>query len=382
MSHWLRPAIATVALAVGSALLGNPPRIETGELGPARFALARPERWNRGLLLLAPGLRPEERPLVAELFPDHAAHRALLEAGWMIATTSYRRNGLIVADAIADLDALREHIAETYGRPVRVVLQGESMGGLIVTHLAEREPLQPAVYHGAIAIGAALHLREPNSRLGGLTLQPRIPLVFLANRSEIDAPSHYVTADVPRLGGHIPVLLRVSRDGHVNVNQAERLAAFRILDAWLENGRHTVPPPAPGGPFVDVTVAPQPKPSAVVRHPDGRGFDARVIEVSAAFGNLFIDAQPEDFAAAGIERMTWFQLKVGTAVFRVFHGRDFNSVKRAEWVSFPNADGYYWLVRNFADAAATARLQVGSAVTLRRFPAATNPSAPAPEPAP
>ncbi len=381
MPHWLRPATATVLIALCSALLGNPPRMEIGELGAAKFAIARPERWNRCLLLLAPGLRPEERPLTAELFPDQSANRTLLDEGWMIATTSYRRNGLIVADAIDDLDALRDHIAATYGRPLRVVLAGDSMGGLIVTHIAEREPLQPAHYHGAIAIGAALQLREPNSRLGGLTLQPRIPLVFLSNRSEIDGPTHYATADVPRIGGHVPLLLRVARDGHINVNQSERLAAFRTLETWLEHGRHTVPDPAPGAPFVDVTVAPQPKPSVVTPHADGRGFDARVIEVSAVYGNLFINAQPADFAAAGIERMTWFQLTVGPATFRVLHGRDFNSVKRSEWVSFPNADGYYWLARNFADAAATARLRVGDTVTLRRFPSAGQQS-PAAEPPP
>jgi alpha-beta hydrolase superfamily lysophospholipase len=58
----------------------------------------------------------------------------------MVATTSYRRNGLVVADAIADLDALRAYIAQAYGEPERVILEGESMGGLIVTIMAERDP--------------------------------------------------------------------------------------------------------------------------------------------------------------------------------------------------------------------------------------------------
>lgn len=367
MPHWLRPATATVLAALCSLAFAAPPTIETGELSAAKFALARPAAWNRCLLLLAHGLRSEDRPLVADLLPEQHAYRTLLAEGWMIAKTSYRRNGLIVADAVEDLDALRNHIAASYGSPLRVILEGESMGGLIVTHIAEREPHQPALYHGAIAIGAALHLREPNSRLGGLTLQPRIPLLFLANRSEIDGPAHYVTADVPRIAGHAPHLLRVSRDGHVNVNQFERLAALRILTTWIEKGHHTLPEPAPGAPFADVTAVPEPRPSEVTQHADGRGFDARVTGISAVYGNVSLNAQPADFAAVGIERMTWFQLTVDSATFRVLHGRDFNSVKRGEWVSFPNADGYYWLARNFADAAATAYLLVGKTVSIRRF---------------
>ena len=39
----------------------------------------------------------------------------------------------------------------------------------------------------------------------------------------------------------------------------------------------------------------------------------------------------------------------------------------SEWVTFANADGFYWLARNFADAAAAAKLKVGDTVTLRRF---------------
>jgi len=363
----LSPVSTVRSAAPVSRAPGNAFILETGEIDGAKFTLARPTaRWNRGVLLLAHGLRSTDRPLVADLFPEHLAYPTLLAEGWVVAKTSYRRNGLIIADAIADLDALRAHIAEKFGSPKRVLLEGESMGGLIVTLIAEREPLTPPRYDGAIAIGAALNLREPNATVG-LTLQPRIPLLFLANQSELEGPRHYVTADLPRHTGLAPALFRISRDGHVNVNQPERLVALRALNAWLDRGRHTLPRAAPDAPFFDVTIPPQPQPAQVVMHPDGRGFDARVIEISAVYGNLFINAQPADFAAAGIERMTWCQLTVGDAKFRVLHGRDFSSVKRGEWVAFANADGFYWLARNFADAAAAAQLKVGDTVTLRRF---------------
>jgi hypothetical protein len=174
---------------------------------------------------------------------------------------------------------------------------------------------------------------------------------------------------VPRGPGVRPVLFRVSRDGHVNVNERERLVALRALVAWLDGGNTAVPPPPADGLFFDATVEPVPVPSRVEPHPDGRGFDARVIEVSAVYGNVFIDAQPADFTAAGIGGMRWFQLTAHGQTFRVLHGRDFGSVKRGEWVAFPNADGFYWIARNHADAAATGRLTVSDVVTIRRYDA-------------
>jgi pimeloyl-ACP methyl ester carboxylesterase len=368
----LRRALFVAAAVLCLGTLTGAPILETGEINGAKFTLARPEKWQGGVLLLAHGLRAPDRPLVADLFPEQLAYKTLVEQGMIVAKTSYRRNGLIIADAIDDLDALRAHIVSRFGVPDRVLLQGESMGGLIVTLMAEREPEHPLLYHGAVAIGAALDLREPGATRG-ISLQPRIPLLFLANQSELAGPRNYVTADLPRIVGLAPALFRVSRDGHVNVNQRERLVALRALNHWIERGRSSLPhpPPSAASPFYDATVAPEPVPSQVLPHPDGRGFDARVLEVSAVYGNVFVNAQPADFEAAGIARMTWCQLTVGEMKFRVLHGRDFNSVRRGEWVTFANADGFHWLARNFADAAATAKLQVGDVVRFRRFAPAT-----------
>jgi len=343
------------------------PTIETGEIAGAKFAFVRPARWNRSLLLLAPGLRPADRPLVADLDPHRPATRTLVAEGWIVATTSYRRNGLIIGDAADDLDALREHLEAVFGAPERVILEGDSMGGLIVTLLAEREPTEPKRYHAAVAIDAALQLSEPNSTLG-LTLQPRIPLLFLSNVSEVDAARNYVQAKPAAADPALrPVLFQVARSGHDNVNDAERLAALRAVTAWLDQGRAAVPKPSPEALFFDATVVPAAGPSRVAVHPDGRGFDAHVTAIDPAQGNVTLDAQPADFAAARIGRMSWFQLTAHGRTFRVLYGRDFDSVKRAEWVVFPDADGFVLLGRNRADAAAAAEIAVGDGVGVTRF---------------
>jgi pimeloyl-ACP methyl ester carboxylesterase len=366
--HTFARFLIRTALLLGASTLFAAP-LEVGALNGAKFSLARPARWNRCVLLLAHGYRSEDRPLVADLFPEHLAYQSLLEEGWIVAKTSYRRNGIIVADAIADLDALRAHIIDEFGEPDRVLLEGESMGGLIVTLIAERAPGPPgtarAAYQGAVAIGAALNVREANSNLR-LSLQPKMPLLFLTNQSELDEPRGYVAARVSREPQNQPALFRVSRDGHVNVNQRERLVALRALNAWLDRGRAALPRAPAGTPFFDATVPPEPLPPQVTPHSDGRGFDAHVTEISGNYGNVFLDAQPADFAAAGIANMTQFRLTAHGETFRVVLGRDFSSVKRGEWVAFPNADGFFWLARNNADAAATARLAVGDVVSIQR----------------
>lgn len=359
--------LGAALLAAATASAAEIPLV-TGEIDGAKFAIARPAGpWNRQLLLLAHGYRPEDRPLAVELDPNQLAHRKLLDEGWMIGATSFRRNGIIVAEAIADLDALRERVASEYGTPERVILEGESMGGFIVTLMAERDLATPPLYHGAIAVGAALDLKEANSFLG-LNFRPHIPLLFLSNQSEFEGPHNYIEAKLPPDERVIrPVLFRVARDGHVNVNQRERLAARRALSLWLDRGRNALPRPPTGVAYFDATVPPGPRPSQVVRHADGRGFDAHVTEVNGTYGNVVLDAQPADFAAVGIGAMVRFQFTAHAKSFRVLLGRDFANVKRGEWIAFPDAEGFTLLSRNFADAAATAQLTVGDVVTVRRY---------------
>ncbi|MDB4384955.1 SAM-dependent chlorinase/fluorinase [Opitutaceae bacterium] len=359
--------ITLLALVTSTLLLSNIGRaaieIARGELDGAHYAIAQDSAttWNQCLLLIAHGYRPESAPLVADLFPEQAAYAALLSEGWIIAKTSYRRNGIIVADAITDLDNLHHQITEDFGNPQRTIIEGDSMGGTIATHLMEREDPR---YHGAVAVGAALDLRE-NNGTSGVTLAPLRPLLFMSNRSEILGPKAYIkevdlTPDSANLR---PVLFRIDRDGHVNVNQAERLTALRGLNLWLDRGRQALPREQP----FDATQAPPPQPSRAKFDPDNRGLAADVSHVSAIYGNVWLDIQSSDLKQIGFSPGLWAQLKVGDQTYRVRYGKDFSSVERGQWVIFPNADGFFWLSRNWGNAAETADLEIGSEVRLRRF---------------
>jgi hypothetical protein len=359
-------AAAAVLAASGAAAradTGKPAvAIETGDLKGAQYAIATPPRkWNGRLLLLAHGYRPEGAPLIADLHPERAALKAALDEGWIVATTSYRRNGIIVADAIADLDALRAYIVQEYGEPERTILEGESTGGLVVTIMAEREL---AEYTGAIAFDATLYVKELNGQIG-LSLLPRIPLLFLATEREAVQAKGYLTALVSRPAPVIqPVLFLIGREGHTNINQPEHLEAFTAMNAWLDKGRDALPVPKDQAPYFDATVAPDPGPSTAAIDAPNRTLGTKVAEIDAVYGNVLLAAQAADFQAAGIPPMTYCTVQVGDKEFHTLYGRTYSDVKKDAWVAFPDADGRTVLAQVSGNAAAAADLTVATDVKI------------------
>jgi pimeloyl-ACP methyl ester carboxylesterase len=358
--------LAAVPMAAGLALAQEKPaapiKVDIGHIAGAGFAIANPPGlWNHRLLLLAHGYRPDSAPLIADLHPERASIKAALDEGWIVATTSYRRNGLVVGDAIADLDALRAYIVAAYGDVERVILEGESTGGLVVTIMAERDA---ELYNGAVVFDATLYAKETNGKIG-LSLLPRIPLIFLATQREVPEARSYLTALVARPSPVVqPVLFLIQREGHTNINQPEHLAAFRAINAWIDGGRDALPQPKDQFHYYDATIAPEPGPSTAVLLPDDHGFTTTVAEVDAIYGNILLGAQAQDFKAGGIPPMTYCTLEAGGKSYRTLYGRTYTDVKDGEWIVFPDADGRTVLSRNFADAAGTTGLKVGDTVTL------------------
>lgn len=358
-----------LVLALGNALGATPPKVgaKSGEIEGAKYTLALPAHWNRQVLLIAHGLRAEAEPLRADFTPEDLAYKTLRDEGWMVAKTSFRRNGIVIADAIADLDALRALIVRDYGEPTRVLVEGESLGGLLAVLMAERDLHEPKLYHGVVAISAALQLKETPATLG-LSLHPKIPILFLSNSGEIEGVRAYAASPFGRVEGAVPpAIFHLARGGHANVNQAERLVALRALNAWLDRGPGALPRPTGNDLFYDATVTPLPHPSAVTTNDDGHGFETRVTTFLSTMSSALLDAQPSDLAAADIKPFTWFQLTVNGKNYRAFYGRDVSSVKRNEWVVFPHAEGNLVLARGFNDLAASAQLAAGDVLTIHRF---------------
>lgn len=320
-----------------------------GEIGGAPFVIAKPASWNRNLLLYAHGFRAEDAPLIARLNPDDPAYAHLLAEGWIVAATGYRRNGMIVRDAIADIHALRDHIAASDGAPSMTLLLGESMGGAIVTIIAENEPVR---YQGAIAIGAAMQARDEEYPLA-LTGRPKIPVLFLTNRSELEGPTAYVEraarAPVP------PALWTLDRDGHVNVNAAERSAAIEGLISWVTT--NTIERRR------DAT-QPGPATASTARFENG-AMHGRLAEITDNYGNLFSSFTPADFEQMGIHPGDHFDLMINDRTFAVVYGSDYGTAPRGSWVAFPRAEGLVLFAINRGNAAQAAGAHEGDAMVVQ-----------------
>ncbi len=237
--------------------------------------------------MIAHGLRPESAALDGSLDIERPAYANLLAKGWMLAISSYRRNGIIIKDAIEDLDLLRNHIVQIHGEPARTLVMGNSMGGAIGTLIAETHY---ADFDGILAIGAALGTgKQQEAR--GFNHSPRIPILFLTNQSELQGPQEYLQR--AGIAPVAPALWRVNRDGHVNVNDAERLAALQALDQFVENGQidrdknGTI-----AGSF-----------SASTAKFSTEGVIGVITSISANYGNIFTAFVAEDLQRLGIKRV-------------------------------------------------------------------------------
>ena len=372
--RWFGARVLVLALLALGTLGITPLRVGVFETvddttpSGARCRLAVPEKWNGQLLIIAHGYLPAGRPLFAGFDPMNYLYRELLADGWLVAATSYRRNGLLFQEAAADVEELRALVARRQGRdPEAVFVEGTSMGGFVAALLAENPP-HPS-YRGALGLGAALAIpAPPGVDVPPLTGRPRFPLLFLSNRDEAAGPRDYArraAALSPPSSSPVAVWT-VARDGHVNLNQQEVFAAFRALRDGVKTG-------TPVAPDRDATVDPPPLPETVRFAPDGRAATGKVLAVDLAFGNLTVDFRPADLARLGLRKGDTAALSFGgeggekgSSEVRVRLGTTFNDVPEGAWVCFPTADGYTLVCRNFADAAGSAGATVGNAVTVRR----------------
>jgi pimeloyl-ACP methyl ester carboxylesterase len=317
-------------------------RIESGEIGGALFQIVRPEAWKGDVWVEAHGLRPEGTPLSAVVPVASPFVRGLLEDGWLVATTSYRRNGIVFAEAADDVAALIAHIRSVHEPSGYVIVEGQSMGAAVVARLAERgEP----PFHGAVACGAALEVRDPGEKEWTWSRRPSRPVVFLTNRSELRSPRAYVDAvrALETSDAVVPAFLTVDRDGHVNLNASERRHALDLLLTWIRTERR----PEDG----DATRPPDPGPrTAVLKEGEAR---VQVVELSRIYGNLTLDLQAADLAGLGLARGASFEIEGPAGRFRVLLGTSYGDVPKGEWVAFPTADGLLMVARNHAPAAAT-----------------------------
>lgn len=122
-----------------------------GTLEGADYEILLPDTWNGTLLLYSHGYRgaepfpPNFDPVVTTPVPvpgwdsgDKSLGDALLQSGYAMAGSAYASNGWAVEDGVAAAEQIYDFFSANVGTPKRVIIWGDSLGGLITTTLAEK----------------------------------------------------------------------------------------------------------------------------------------------------------------------------------------------------------------------------------------------------
>jgi S-adenosylmethionine hydrolase len=156
-----------------------------------------------------------------------------------------------------------------------------------------------------------------------------------------------------------PVLWRVLRDGHVNVNAPERLAALDAVAQWAVTG---VSPGDRDDATIEVDAGSS---SAVIVAPDG-SLRATVRDLARVYGNLFTDLRPADLERLGVAQGESFTLTAPGGTFTVFYGTTYTDVPQGGWIAFPTAEGTVMIARNRGNAAEAANLATGDTFAVAK----------------
>uniref|UniRef100_A0A6S8BXN8 Serine aminopeptidase S33 domain-containing protein n=1 Tax=Aplanochytrium stocchinoi TaxID=215587 RepID=A0A6S8BXN8_9STRA len=347
------------------------PLIISGIINGAKFKIAEPTKvdWNRGIIIYAHGFRPKGHGLVVELNaqPGSCYHR-LVSEGWLVAATSYRRDGVIILDAMRDIINLRDFIVKRYGQePTKVIVEGQSMGGAIATLLAENSPEK---IDGVVAVGAALNWRrdtftDPKEKSIELNCFPQTPILYLTNTCEVGTIRKYISkcesnnsigrkldSDNPveddvnsGFQVQVPALWTVERDGHNWTNQEERYKALKSLICWLEFGTFITgrqrdgtipsnPMPSTARFLKEANIAKSPSDTRITNGPKMRrdiGAEGTVLGIKSTGGILTSFAR-DDLFRLGIKLGSKFEVSINFKTALVTFDRyPFVRTRDGEW---------------------------------------------------
>lgn len=320
--------------------------VKKGEIEGSKYMIATPEKWQGKLLLIAHGYRMEGQPLDGDYDIRDRFGEELLAKGWAIASTSFRRNGWIVEDAITDLKVMRDLVEKEEGKVERCILVGSSMGGLIGTLIAEGAMDR---VDGVVAIGAYLGPEEGEGFYKTLLRKPKVPVLYLTTETELDHPRNYRK----EAGADKTALWEVKRPGHCNVSDAERLDAVLAVNGWIEGSGIAKEK--------DATVAP-PVLASTAQKVDG-ALVGKITAVSESWGNLSTDLVAADLETLGLKPGDKAILK-GVKELEVIVARDWSEAEKGQGVIFAKPTGRLGIAINSGRASEALGVKNGDAIRL------------------
>ncbi|KAJ5078313.1 phospholipase-related [Anaeramoeba ignava] len=337
-------------------------RVIEDNLVGANIMVVIPREWNHKALLMAHGFRPEN--LVeqrCDIDTEELFTKRLLKNGWIVAMTSYRRNGRVVREGIEDINNLRGFVVENFGEIEVCILQGRSMGGCVVTHIAE---MHPDLYDGCVAIGAALYTKDGENPLDW-EYEPKIPIIYLTNQSELGVIQDYIkkSGEKKKKNVIIPAIWEVWREGHDLVSQQERYIAFKYLMDWIQFK----------------SCATYRKTNLFINHQkkkvespvfDQNGAQGVVVDMDLVYGSFSLNFSAEDMKKLNIGLGKWFDFSVdgSNTKFHAYYGSYPFFVEKGSWITYDDPDGllcfeilnYYQVI----SAIETAGVSIGTKVFI------------------
>ncbi len=143
-----------VAIVLTAAPAGADTEFEGQTAGGAFFKAIVPDGWSNGDLVISNhgfSLRPIGPDFEEELF---LPLDVLLADGFAVAASSYRQIGWALFKTDRDLELMVEAFRQRFGAPGRIILTGESLGGIVAASALERANLGNVV--GAFTLCGAM----------------------------------------------------------------------------------------------------------------------------------------------------------------------------------------------------------------------------------
>ncbi len=334
-----------ILLAIAS-ISSAAPLVHEGEVEGARYLILSPEKPNGKVLLLAHGYRPVDAPLSAQFKIDGTMETTLSNEGWVIASTSYRRNGWIIDDAFADLKALQEQVAKLHGKASRTYILGNSMGGQIAVLAAEGK----LNVDGAIGIGSALQDYPKDEMSPLLKYSPKVPLILLINQ-EANRPMSETY--FKKAGNEFAALWKVERKGHCNTSDREKLAAIHGLDDWLD-----------GKDVARETDATEPIPE----HPSTAriSMTGSITHLSESWGNLTTSFVSDDLETLNAKLKDTLIVSAGDATEAVTLIQHYSLLPQGKGAAYLSPDGFLVLQINGGNLAKKLGVTSSDEVTISK----------------
>lgn len=135
-------------IAAPAAAANDVAQVLTGSLQGAPWRIDVPAGWNGDLVMLLHGYEPVGSPRSEPVEQDPTAP-VFLQLGYAVAYSAYRAQGWAVAEAMQDIEALRQHFIHAVGPPAKTFVAGFSMGGMLALATLEAHPDH---YDGALSL--------------------------------------------------------------------------------------------------------------------------------------------------------------------------------------------------------------------------------------